>query len=253
MEAKKRRIIADDFGYFGLEVFAGCGSLSDSLEKRGFKMTRVDFKYDWMKHDISRKTNFLRYLQTIEEGDKVDYSHFAPPCGTHSIARYPKIRSVAHPEGIPTDDPKIRAILNMSNRVNDNTFKLFEACCRMGIPCSIENPNSSIMWHSKGWKKILAEWPIIEIVVDYCQYGTEFRKRTKICTSANGDDFLREVAKKCPGTSSTHTHNTVLSGWAPRDPRVHERTKLTSAQYPEPMTEVWADCVRALMQRKLLG
>ena len=71
------------------EVFAGCGALSHAMSHRGFPTWTVDFKIGGAAHDFSNADTAMKLANDL--GD-FNYIHFAPPCNTFSMARYPKLR-----------------------------------------------------------------------------------------------------------------------------------------------------------------
>ena len=71
------------------EVFAGCGALSHAMGHRGFPTWTVDFKIGGEAHDFSNGDTAMKLAKDLGE---FQYIHFAPPCNTFSMARYPKLR-----------------------------------------------------------------------------------------------------------------------------------------------------------------
>ncbi len=81
-----------------------------------------------------------------------------------------------------------------------------------GVPVTIENPHSSRLWETKWWARI-SRWPNIDVaVLDYCAFGTPWRKRTRFL-SANV--ILSSIQGRCEGRrvcSFTRRPHTILSG-----------------------------------------
>ena len=70
------------------------------------------------------------------------YCHFAQPCNTYSSARYPKIRSTQHPNGLPNNflTARDRVVLARPNRVTKRTLQLMTEFSVAQIPTTMENP-----------------------------------------------------------------------------------------------------------------
>lgn len=83
-----------------------------------------------------------------------------------------------------------------------------------------------------------AKWNVVD--VDYCMYGAEYKKRTRILTlqylnfEVEGDSMLSRLGTKCDGS---HTH-VVLSGWGKRGQKAIP-TKGT-AKYPIQLARSWS-------------
>ena len=110
---------------------------------------------------------------------------------------------------------------------------IYWMCVSLNIPVWMENPDSSWMWRLRSWRRIKANTngSYCEFRVDYCRFGTRWRKRTRLATNTP----LREEVCLCKGG---HSH------WRLR--RKHgntDRTKLAEA-YPRPLrTKLAAACL----------
>ena len=72
------------------EFFAGSKRLSQALQGEGITCQDYDLKDD-LQHDMSdirRAQHMLMECQTRG----IRYAHFAPPCNSFSVARFPKLR-----------------------------------------------------------------------------------------------------------------------------------------------------------------
>ena len=110
------------------------------------------------------------------------------PCGTFSAARrgppgssFPRrLRTVERPRGISDLAGADRKLVLEANVLADRAFDLLSVAYRRGLPGIEENPNSSILWHQRN-RRAFQEWPHVhDVTVDYCQFGTPFRKRTRL-------------------------------------------------------------------------
>jgi len=99
-----------------------------------------------------------------------------------------------------------RTVLRKSNQITRNTFSLIGECLAKQIPFSIENPDSSYLWKTVQYRQLCKKVHMQEVVLDYCQYGMKFRKRTKIAYwSILKIDFLSD--------RRWHTLHWIISTW----------------------------------------
>jgi hypothetical protein len=87
--------IMDDSKHGGtkvMEVFAGSGNLSRSFARHGMQVRKVDLSMG-EEFDMS---DMGKVEDIINSAIDCKYVHFAPPCNSFSIARYPKIRPASH-------------------------------------------------------------------------------------------------------------------------------------------------------------
>ena len=91
------------------------------------------------------------------------------------------IRDREHLLGLPDLPPNdLRKVLE-GNRQARWAARLFDALSRLGVPCVIENPASSMLWDLPQYKQLLAKYNSVQ--VDYCAFGTPYRKRTTLLFS----------------------------------------------------------------------
>ena len=94
------------------------------------------------------------------------------------------------------------------------------------------------------------QWAVTD--VDYCMYGAEYRKRTRLLSlqwqsfpNFEGENFLSHLAKKCDGS---HEH-VMLSGWG--KPGQKSRPTKGTAKYPLKLAQTWAKVAGAHIIRTL--
>ena len=234
----------------GLEVYSGKGNLSNSFRKRKISMYEVDIING--EEGNMKKRSVVENLQKELVDDVYDFAHVAIPCETYSNARYPKLRSKAFPAGKPNLPKRDRMILREAKVLLKHSLMLVETCCAKDIPVSIENPATSLLWKQKDYIKLTEKYHFETVILDYCQYGAPYRKRTRLdtCYQAHEGSFLSGLERLCPGVSSTHHHPFNLSGWKPLKttyPLKMLPTSKGSASYPVKLCEEWADIVQWLL------
>lgn len=105
----------------------------------------------------------MEFWDQIRSG-KVQYVHFAPPCGTASAARNirrrfidPKpLRPAEFPEGLPELQGTDKTRVEMSNELYKFVARAIVKLEDMGISFSVENPTNSLMWSTKWFKEVMA-------------------------------------------------------------------------------------------------
>ena len=72
--------------------------------------------------------------------------------------------------------------LLLGNRTARITGQLIRRAERLGIPCALENPHSSVLWQAPWVAPLLSFSSYREYVCDMCRFGSPWRKRTRIAT-----------------------------------------------------------------------
>ena len=168
-----------------VEVFAGSHNLSDAFAASGHQVypTEVNIRMDHDMHGGSAAELLMRQLcQMSRETGLKPYVHFTPSCSTYSQARFPRIRSVSHPSGMPSGalTKHDRGVLNHANRITRNTFGIMVALHVEGHigMVSLEQPSTSLMFRTKEFRSWACKSGAAPINVDYCMRGMPCRKRT---------------------------------------------------------------------------
>ncbi len=166
----------------------------------------------------------------------LSFVHFGVPCATFSRARYPAIRSRRHLWGIPNVSETDKQILNISNKVTKNALILIDICLTYAVPITIENPHSSMLWQLPFFRRNLKSGRLQQTVLDFCQYGEPWRKRTLFASS--GIPNMDKIGLRCTGKnricSKTKVEHVILRG------RHKSGKNMTKAAEPYP----WELCRR---------
>ena len=220
-----------------VEVCSGSETFTSVWRDAGHAVFPVDIKKGGQSHDLSTDTavqlvrNAVVRL-TCEASPPV--VHFAPPCSTYSQARLPRLRSADRPRGLPgeqlTQDQK--ALLKYANRVTANVFKLMRGLAADGVPHCFEQPVSSMMLKDKAFRSWASQWGAQRVVVDQCQFGRPYRKRTVIWGVPSG--LLDGLGKTC---TCRQRHVVTLSRWGECDRNM--ATNQGSSAYPRELCEQW--------------
>ena len=174
----------------------------------------------------------LRLIHTVH------FAHFAPPCGSFSIARRGGApRSREYPMGRPILPEADQIRVSVGNTLLAVTCRAIRLCRKLGIGCSLENPRSSRVFLCPALQKLHG----IPIHTVFCGWGTKWRKATtflvwncarlgrlaRCCSSADG---------RCIYTNERHQ---VLQGNAPGG----KPWTQIAQPYPKKLCREFAKCV----------
>ena len=192
-----------DRGRFVADTFCGVGKVGRSVERRGFGARFYDILIDPLEGDMTREKN-IRYLVSCANTGKLIGIMLAPVCSSWSQARHRTnvIRSYESPWGLPfalrkkpfsENDQKA---LDIGNKTMSSAFRLAKAVHRCGVPWILENPFTSICWQTEEAKALANMANVSWVVVDFCHFGTDWRKRTGLLIG-NCDSVDIESLRKC--------------------------------------------------------
>ena len=212
-------------GVKAVEMCSGLRApLSRALSDRGVPCFPLDYQSSSL-HDLLLAPLDAELRSGVAAG-RIRYLHLAPPCNTFSAARFPKVRSQQWPRGVPQLSPKNLAVVNYANALTDAMLDLAGFAVAHGCLVTIENPNNSSIWNYPAMMAFFGNQAVVDVnVVDYCVYGEEYKKPTKII-SVNLP--LPSVNRRCPGG---HEH-VRLSGWRSFRGQVTIPTARGTAEYP---------------------
>ena len=229
-----------------VEVFAGSQTFTKVWQGMGHTVFPMDIKLN-PEHDFSRIATVDAVWARVETmtrdcGGKPPAVHLAPPCCTYSMARWPRLRSSARPRGLPAAllTPDQKKVVKYSNRISKNAFVLMNKLAAGGVPHCFEQPVGSLLMKDLDFKSWASRWGAQRAVIDQCQFGRPYRKRTVIWGVPSG--LLDGLARICPGD---HVHTATLSGWGSRDR--NQPTNQGSSAYPVRLCAEW----RAIMLKNL--
>ena len=110
-----------------------------------------------------------------------------PVCASFSTAITPPCRTKQYPQGTPWCSLLQQEKNRFGNSQLEFVLRAVRACLERRPPVHfwIENPDSSWIWRQGGklsWEPVLAT-DVGDLRVDYCRFGTEWRKRTRFRTN----------------------------------------------------------------------
>ncbi len=176
-----------------LELFSGTGSIGKSFRAKGWEVTSVDIEAKF-NPTICCDVLDLTCDRLSAYGD-VDLIWASPPCTHYSIAR----TTARTPRDLVGSDAMVQKVLDLA----DSLFCYY----------IMENPHSGLLKS----REVVEGIPMR--VLDYCRYGTAYRKRTSIwtnsdfmpgrplchqdCQSSDGKKHLRRAQRSGAGWHNT--------------------------------------------------
>lgn len=164
------------------DVCGGLGDVGRAFRARGGSAHAFDLRID-PKLDITKPRVLNGILHDITRA-KVSAVMLAPPCNRWSISnrRARRLRSRAHPWGLPNLSRDDREFLRGGNATARATLRILRQCMKHNVPCMVEQPVASAM----RWvlEPVLARCSRSDhVVFDQCAFGARWRKRTWVGTA----------------------------------------------------------------------
>ncbi len=166
-----------------LDLFSGArGVAKDFARMSGTWSLCFDLEHD-VREDLDRP-ELRKSLEALIRKKAFAGVGMAPVCASFSTAITPPVRSKLHPLGVPNLSSKMQSKIDAGNSMAIWCFSLLDLCLTQGVPCWLENPAMSWMFRIPMWFELEAKHKNLRSwVVDYCRYGTKWRKRAKIWSS----------------------------------------------------------------------
>ena len=200
----------EEQGRFFADTFCGVAHVGRTAARRGFKTRFYDILIDPIYGDMTNP-KVKRFLRRAVKTGRCFAMMLQPLCASWSIARHRTnvIRSGLHPWGLPRrlwqkpwSDNDHKALAT-GNATMSSALELAAECQRNGVPWALENPATSIVWLTPEVLKLLAMHGVRFVLVDFCYWGTPWRKRTGILFGHCDGQDLDSLAKcRCSGVGT---------------------------------------------------
>ena len=165
-------------GFF-IELFSGAGPVSGQLRSMGYTCLAIDL--DSTGIDLTQPSVIALLCRWIELPCVLGV-FIAFPCSTWSRARTDPIRFAWCIDGRPDLSGIDLRRARFGNLTLRATRCFIRACLRSQTPCLAENPVNSMAWMQPGLKRLINHRFCHLHTLDQCQYGTSWRKRTRIAS-----------------------------------------------------------------------
>lgn len=142
----------------------------------------------------------------------------APPCSSFSRARDRTmvIRTPSHPWGLPGLPMHEQQKIAEGNACFWAALKFIKWLDKHNIPWILEQPSSSKAWYLPEVVALEQSNHTHALLTDFCQFGTRWRKRTKLLFGNLAEDDIARCSRMCHGPpgicSRTHKHHFQLTG-----------------------------------------
>eukprot|EP00439_Symbiodinium_sp_Y106_P051106 s3342_g6.t2 len=237
-----------DLGPWCLEIFSGSAGLSSQWRLHGLQVlppidvTRSDTVQE--PTDILDAEFFSFVLLLCRMG-----AVLGTPCSSFSLARSrpggpPPVRSKDCPLGLDSVPVGHRWQLLLANELLFRSLELFEAVVQSGGDASLENPLRSLMWQVPQVQQLRVRLHLYNVDLDQCQFGSAFRKPTRILVS--NAQFLA-LALTCRGD---HPRTALKGRLRLRSGEVVFMTKLAQ-EYPSEFCKAFAQVTKSVVDHTL--
>ncbi len=166
-----------------LDLFSGERGVAKEAAKLGTWSLCFDVEHS-PEEDLCNEELRMRLAEAVREGC---FSALGggPVCSSFSTAITPPVRSHQYPYGKPDLKPNMQTKVEEGNSLALWMFGLLRLGLESGLEVWLENPAGSWMFKLPEWLKLEVDYPRLRFwVVDYCHFGMEWRKRTKIATTS---------------------------------------------------------------------
>ena len=198
-----------------LELFGGCGRVAASARARGYAALSLDITRSSLENHLTPA--FINRILGWISGGVVAGVWLGTPCSTWTRALRVPLRTELYPDGRPDLTTEQASKLDVGNKAFLFSLQIIRACLRYNVGVMIENPQTSLLWSSPRFQKLLNLKSSTYVVCHMCQFGAPWRKATRV--QAWGVGELWELARKCSGPrglcSRTARPHLELSGRAP--------------------------------------
>ena len=222
------------------------------IRDRGYDVIEIDRRYGF---DLLKSNGRNLLLQFLRDG-YVSVVHVATPCSSFSRARErgggpSALRSDDFPKGVPGLTAADQTKVEEGNKLANLSAEILNICYRNGIPCSLENPATSRIWKLTCFSRLLKRKHMRSINLDFCAYGTPWRKRTKLMFAWVDLRVLAHICTSKHGICDfTHKKHQVLEG---KKPGTSICWTAIAEPYPRSLCTAWSKCFLNQRVSRALG
>ena len=211
--------VPDFPGY--LDLYSGVKGIAKVVVAMG-SLWAITFELlDGEEQDILLPEN-VALIESLIATRCVDCMGAAIFCCSFSRAVRPPVRSAMQPDGWDNLSQNMQKKVDMGNAHSRLLQRFVVKCQKQGIFVWVENPDGSFLWLQIHWRDIGANDYNNCLRLDYCVYGTAWRKRTRFYTDLH-------IAGQRTFCDRSHSHRRLV-GWS----RAHGCSWTKAAQaYPK--------------------
>ena len=177
-----------------LDLFTGRGGVAKALLRSGAPFVVT---FEWKRssaEDLLQDHNRRRIVRLVEL-KAVLLVGLAVICSSFSVAITPPVRTSRFPRGVPWASLAMRKKISEGNSHADFAALLISVCLLVGVDFWLENPDTSYLWRQKGFELYRDASSPSVFRLDYCRFGTPWRKRTRVASSIDAINGIRCFCK----------------------------------------------------------
>ena len=153
-------------------------------------MPAESFEIQRNKHDdVTKPKVFSRFKKLVTQG-KVSGLWLGLTCASFSRARRGRPDYSGWPPPLRGDDPAhiwgLKGLskadqdrVSLGNKLVLHSLRYIKLCVKHGVPCFLENPLTSRLWLVPPLQCLIRRCSTV-LTFDHCQYGSPYRKPTKV-------------------------------------------------------------------------
>ena len=185
-------------GYLA-DFFAGSCGVSRAAQKLGFSTREWELLHG--EHADLTKPIVQYKIKCDIQKKLVLAAMLAPPCSSFSRARDRTmvIRTKQFPWGLPDLPPHEQLKVDQGNACFRAALKIIKWLDKYKIPWILENPSSSKAWFIPELVSLQNAAHTHLVETDFCQFGTRWRKRTKLLAGNMTSDDIARCSQLCCG------------------------------------------------------
>ena len=167
-------------GEFVADLFSGSGAVSAACHRLGLAARQWEVEKG-AEYDLTAPFVKRQLRKQVSDG-RVIVGVLAPPCASFSTLQNLRgpVRSPAQPWGLANLDSKKQQRIEQGNKAARAALYYLGVFLRGGVPAVLEHPASSMLWQTPEVSQLLQDHRVCSVVLDQCQYGGPFRKRTRL-------------------------------------------------------------------------
>ena len=215
-----------------IDLYSGKKGFARACSKLGATWILTVDILDGPQCDLLDGATRIRIEKLLKVGACLCFSA-APICASFSTAITPAVRSPLEPRGIQPIRPGMVKKIADGNSHSQWLALMIRLCISLRISYWVENPDGSYLWRQSEWLELPKGMSRKYFRVDFCTFGTAWRKRTRFLTSCR----LRGTKRLC-----NRQHNHVILRGRSRQKKI-SMTKLAEP-YPKGLCFMlaWAIC-----------
>ena len=121
-----------------------------------------------------------------------------PPCSSWSMMNQSVSRTHSDPWGVSGQpSPGAFEKVKVGNRCARAALRIIRDCNKFNLPWALEHPRSSRLFWTREFQNLMQQDNVIVCDLDQCQFGTPWRKSTRVLVGNVPEQDCIYLFKKC--------------------------------------------------------